>query len=939
MNEMDLVREYVRTRSDAAFAELSRRYVNLVYSSALRQVGNAALAEDVTQAAFLVLARKAHRLRGDLPLSSWLLTVTRYAAKDALKAESRRKRHEQKAASMSQVMTQSLSENRGVEGGWDQVAPLLDEAVATLNRGGRAAIVLRYFEHKTYRQLADDMGVTEAAARQRVSRALEQLRTYFSGRGIVLSAVGLKAIMRSNAVAPAPHSVGSAAAHMGTGGVVITAKHAALAQAVSIAMIPLAAKWAAVAAIVVLVGAAGVLLFRHVAPSYTVTAAVSQAPAASIRGSVVTPDGKPVEGAEVLLAQRSAPAAAYGVQRDNVLSVRTGADGTYELPGRPDATAIVVRADQGYAQVHVEVVGSSGSRIVLSPWGRIEGTLRVGGKLRPDETVELVRTGSQSQDWERWHVMHEVRVKTNLLGKFVFPRVIGMPRDDPHGTAVRWTPAGKPDESRYLDVRVQPGETVKVVFGSDGATLHGRISNAGNLPPFHGVLVPVIESPATRPARPTVVRPHPITFTASADGTFQIEDVTPGHYELDLRSWIQWPGSPVGEEVAALHTRVTAPASGGSDGVVDLGVFSARLNPILRPGDPVPEFSSVVTGETDGETDLAHLRGKLVLLYVDHPEGDSTALRLSLMPVFDRFASDPRFAMLELGGGSLLDRFRNYRQRAAAPWKVVYPRPRPSTRPPDTAPAGQDVNLYYSDLRLFLIDGNGRLLTKCWGAKDAYNAIDRALAPSMATTHSAHLQVERVIDLNADRARPFQKLPNPSETDNLARAARFSIVDGVIGRYSGKLDVLHDGLLPNGNDQPISNFSFDWGTLEGRFVVDLGRVSPITRINSYSWHRTERGPQVYSVFGSDGAGPDFVAKPKIGTDPARCGWKRIADVDCRPAAKPFGGRYAVSISGAGASLGTYRYLLFEAFVTETDDDWGHTFFSEIDVIRQPEGNQ
>src|SRR5579859_2957338 len=149
MEDIELVREYARTRSETAFAELTRRYVNLVYSSALRQVRDATLAEDVTQATFIVLARKAHRLGADVPIASWLLTVARFAAKDAIKTESRRKRHEQKAASMNPLTTDAQIAKGGEESGWEEIAPLLDQAVISLNRGSRAAIVLRYFERKS----------------------------------------------------------------------------------------------------------------------------------------------------------------------------------------------------------------------------------------------------------------------------------------------------------------------------------------------------------------------------------------------------------------------------------------------------------------------------------------------------------------------------------------------------------------------------------------------------------------------------------------------------------------------------------------------------------------------------------------------------------------------------------------------------------------------
>src|SRR3954451_1120185 len=97
-DDFELLSKYAHQGSQPAFCELVRRYVDLVYSSAARQVGDPHAAEDVTQAVFIVLTQKARQIRAGLVLSAWLLGVTRFAAKDHLKRARRRRHYEQAAA-------------------------------------------------------------------------------------------------------------------------------------------------------------------------------------------------------------------------------------------------------------------------------------------------------------------------------------------------------------------------------------------------------------------------------------------------------------------------------------------------------------------------------------------------------------------------------------------------------------------------------------------------------------------------------------------------------------------------------------------------------------------------------------------------------------------------------------------------------------------------
>jgi hypothetical protein len=177
----------------------------------------------------------------------------------------------------------------------------------------------------------------------------------------------------------------------------------------------------------------------------------------------------------------------------------------------------------------------------------------------------------------------------------------------------------------------------------------------------------------------------------------------------------------------------------------------------------------------------------------------------------------------------------------------------------------------------------------------------------------------------------FKHIPAPSKLD-AATDAEFSIIEGEADENGGGLEKLHDGKLPAEQDEPAENFFFNAGTEGGRILVDLRKVLPLVQINTYSWHPDARGPQVYQVYASEGTAENFKVHPGKGTALDKCGWKPLAQVDTRPSKGERGGQYGVSISDPEGSLGRYRYLLFDIARTESDDDFGNTFYSEIDVI-------
>src|ERR1017187_5071977 len=147
-SDMELLRDYDRQRSEAAFAALVQRHVNLVYSAALRHVGIAAHAEEITQAVFIILARKAAGLRADTILEGWLYETTRLTALSFLRGERRRQFREQEA-----YMQSTLQESTDASI-WNQLAPLLDDAMSRLGKKDRDAVILRFFKEKNLREVA-----------------------------------------------------------------------------------------------------------------------------------------------------------------------------------------------------------------------------------------------------------------------------------------------------------------------------------------------------------------------------------------------------------------------------------------------------------------------------------------------------------------------------------------------------------------------------------------------------------------------------------------------------------------------------------------------------------------------------------------------------------------------------------------------------------------
>lgn len=248
-DDLQLLRQYADEGSAAAFTELVRRNVDLVYAAALRRVGDPGRAQDVAQSVFIDLARKAKALRRHPALVSWLHASTRFAALKALRAERRRITREREAHAMDELHSEPNLP-------WDRLQPVLDDALNELGEADRAIVLLRYFRGLAFADVAVALRVSEGAARMRLDRALDRLRSRLADRGISSTAAALGVALAEQPLVAAPAglaggiahaALGSGAAGVGVAGTLLamtkSLQIAAAAAVLAVAAVPLAVAW------------------------------------------------------------------------------------------------------------------------------------------------------------------------------------------------------------------------------------------------------------------------------------------------------------------------------------------------------------------------------------------------------------------------------------------------------------------------------------------------------------------------------------------------------------------------------------------------------------------------------------------------------------------------------------------------------------------------
>ena len=197
MDDDELLGRYAQEQDQQAFSTLVDRHGAWVYAAARRQVRDEHAAEDVAQAVFAMLARRAGKLKGYGHLGGWLFRAMSNCVVHVQRERGRRSRREAEAARMRSEVT-------SMDAGWEEIAPELEAAVGKLGRADRDAVLLRFYERKSLAEVGISLGLSEEAARKRVERAVGMLRGMLEKKGVTGTTAGLSAVLVANVVGQMP---------------------------------------------------------------------------------------------------------------------------------------------------------------------------------------------------------------------------------------------------------------------------------------------------------------------------------------------------------------------------------------------------------------------------------------------------------------------------------------------------------------------------------------------------------------------------------------------------------------------------------------------------------------------------------------------------------------------------------------------------------------
>ena len=654
MDDRELLAEFISSGSQNAFRDLVARHLPVVYSAARRMVGDAHLAEEIAQAVFTTLAQKAKSLGSSQVLGGWLYNTTRHLAKHARRSEQRRRAREQSAYLMQTI--DSLPEVPGL-------AEHLEPAMAELAPEDRDALVLRFLANRALREVGAELGITEEAARKRVSRALERLRTLLERRSVTVTLVLLGSLLTSSTMAvPAGLTATVATGALAPGATV------ALANSSGIVIKSFALKIAAgLVASSFLIGTAFYVLKAARAASTPLLAAAVVDSGSTVSAVLRTSDGKPVPNADIYISTASVSVPVYGDPSPKILSTQSDKAGRFSISTDPNNRAAIVVHNQGYAQAALSELATNHT-LTLQPWARIQGTLREGRKPLANQTIHLSRTRFGSKiEQETFRTIHDTTAKTDGNGQYSFARVA------PGDTWISWRKGQGGYDLQYRYVDVAPAQALTVDIGGQGRAIVGRavLAEEGEAQgKLYGSVWPRTFHQMRRPQNWNEMSPQersaftaawektpdaklynqercPIDFRIAPDGMFTVPDLPAGSYGVTVASW---SGAPVKSRMLSRgNVQIVIPEmpGGRSDEAMDIGIISAISREPLRPDDPAPEFAG--TSFKGEPLKLADYKGKFVLIHFWRSPNVETQEDLPFLQTAQKtWGKDKRFILLGL---------------------------------------------------------------------------------------------------------------------------------------------------------------------------------------------------------------------------------------------------------------------------------------------------